>query len=106
MSDTAAGGDRMEQTRVSVELDDGRTFEAVLQNPDLLRYEDNTDRLHLGTPKTHPIRWLTYCTWAALTRTKELDADMPYEAFKRAALVVQAHKPEPVDPTRPDPEGG
>lgn len=98
--------DTIEQVRVRVEFEDGRTFTTTIQNPDMLRFEDNTDRLHLGSAKQSPVRWLNYCTWASLSRTHMIDG-MPWEAFKAAALVVQPlGNPVAADPTRPDPEAG
>jgi hypothetical protein len=96
---------QLEQLEVQVELYDGRSWLVTVENPDMVRYEDNADRLKLGTPKTQPNKWLNYVTWSALTRTHELDA-MPFEAFKREARIVHPFKKEPVDPTQPAPGDG
>ena len=93
--------DQLDQVEVVVVMDDGATHTTLIQNPDMIRYEDNAARLQLGTAKLQPIKWLTYCTWAALTREKVLDG-MPFDAFKQAALSVRPSPARPADPTRPD----
>jgi hypothetical protein len=94
---------QLEQLEVKVVLYDGRAFLVTVENPDMVRYEDNADRLKLGTPKAQPNKWLNYVVWSALTRTRELDG-MPFEAFKQAARQVLPTKKAPVDPTQPAPE--
>jgi hypothetical protein len=94
---------KIEQLQVAVLMYDGREFAVTVENPDLVRYEDDADRLKLGTPKTQPNKWLNYVTWNALRRGHELDG-MPFEAFKREARRVLPVDKVTVDPTRPAPE--
>lgn len=102
MSDAEGNGDTaavLTTTAVTVTTMTGQTHTVTILNPDLIRWELTRERQQWPTAQAAPQLWLTYVTWAALTRTRELDGE-PWEAFRDRVRQLDAVE-VPADPTRP-----
>lgn len=94
-----ADEDGLDQLEIAVTMADGTRYTVEVLNPDMIRFDQERTRRKLGTSQGEPITWLTFCTYAALTRTRQLDG-MPWEAFQREAHYVKKVAARLADPTQ------
>ncbi len=100
--------DKLKRLQVHVTMADGTEHEATIGNPDMVRFDMERPRRKWPTAGEGPILWLTFCSWAALTRAGRLDG-MPFDAYAAEAESVDKlgdDDGEPVDPIPPGPEPG
>lgn len=94
--------DQIDELEVHVTMADGSELDTEILNPDMLRYDRERPRRKFAGAKDSPVEWLTFVSWASLTRTKQIEG-MPWEAFQNEALRIRRQAVTAVDPTRPVP---
>ena len=101
---SSSNGTGLQITAVHVVMAGGLEHDVQVRNPDFLRYDLERNKRGWADGREVPILYLTFCTWAALTREGRLEG-MPWEVFSRDALELTPETAT-VDPTEPAVEAG